>query len=487
MSTEGKSVTRENIRAFYSLPQVRARIVEYLGASEGCGASCVYVAQPDQGWPRLDAVRPPSEVDVFLADGLDVSRSLWDRRDLIAHLDMEYVNFEFPDEHLYDPQRAFQLQEPVCSAVERLLEQHGIVPLHIVSCRGHHYSWRIGRQTEAFGELRELGRCNATLLGRYRDPGIAFAGAVPPDQGYAFAGLGLVLEYLAGVVKSQAAPESVLPVELTAVSVGPGARGREMVSLDVSEYGDPLYLRVIRIPFTAYLKNARYQPYAPEGDSARTVTSVVPAGTPPSEVSAGLRRLDEAADLAQHVSARIPDCSEGMRRLTASYRASELRCFHDQFYAEEQHAPDAWDTTYDRFELSLLPPCIAAILLSPNDLLLKPAGIELVVRALLGLGWHPRHIAGFIRSHYERDYGWCDQWLLHDAATRADFYTRIFAGLFASGVDDLVDFNCCSIREKGFCIEPEEGCRVAALKASLMERRTDHGRLADRSLNRLLF
>ncbi len=45
-----------------------------------------------------------------------------------------------------------------------------------------------------------------------------------------------------------------VPVELTAVEVGPTRRSREMVSIDISEYGDPLSARVIRVPFSLYLK-----------------------------------------------------------------------------------------------------------------------------------------------------------------------------------------------------------------------------------------
>jgi uncharacterized protein (DUF2267 family) len=47
-------------------------------------------------------------------------------------------------------------------------------------------------------------------------------------MGHAFAGLGLVFEYLAHGIKAIATPLCDVPVEVTAVAVGPGARGREM-------------------------------------------------------------------------------------------------------------------------------------------------------------------------------------------------------------------------------------------------------------------
>jgi hypothetical protein len=90
-----------------------------------------------------------------------------------------------------------------------------------------------------------------------------------------------------------------------------------------------------------------------------------------------------------------------------------------------------------------------------------PNNIQNIVRVLVSLGWHPRSVAGLIRSKYERDYGWGDTWLLYDAATRADFYTRLFCGLIADRVDNLVDFNCVSHQEQGFCPQPWCGHNLA--------------------------
>jgi hypothetical protein len=38
-----------------------------------------------------------------------------------------------------------------------------------------------------------------------------------------------------------------------------------------------------------------------------------------------------------------------------------------------------------------------------------------------------------------------------DPATRAEFDVRVFAGLVATGLDRLVDYNCVSAQEKGMC------------------------------------
>lgn len=84
---------------------------------------------------------------------------------------------------------------------------------------------------------------------------------VTVDQtlGLAYHGLGQVIEFLAAEVKKVSAPSSQIPVELTALEVGPGVRGREMISFDVSQFGDPLDTRCARAPFSRYLKSVRQE------------------------------------------------------------------------------------------------------------------------------------------------------------------------------------------------------------------------------------
>ena len=173
-----------------------------------------------------------------------------------------------------------------------------------------------------------------------------------------------------------------------------------------------------------------------------------------------------------------------MKRLILAYQHSPLAHFHAGFFAQEHDAPALWPETYDRTPLDALPPCTRVILENPNDLLLRPGCAQRVVRVMLSLGWHPRHIAGLIRSKYERDYGWGDQWRGRDPATRADFYARVFSGLLVAGVDDLVDFNCKSAREEGICFVERCSENLLHFRSSLLDRRK-YERLACRPFNRL--
>lgn len=89
-----------------------------------------------------------------------------------------------------------------------------------------------------------------------------------------------------------------------------------------------------------------------------------------------------------------------------------------------------------------------------------------------------------IRSKFERDFGWGNRWKSYDSAARADFYTRLFAGLFVTGLDGLADFNCQSAKEERLCFVDNCPFNLEKYKQSLLNRRT-YERLASGPFNRL--
>jgi hypothetical protein len=259
-----------------------------------------------------------------------------------------------------------------------------------------------------------------------------------------------------------------------------------VISIDISEYGDPLFSRMLRVPFSVYLKPwqqswifdadvlARLQPFF----------EIPLQGIDWRKGIATMRDTQLTMELAAQASTRIPNATYGTGRLLTHYWNSKLADFHKSFYSQKQHPRELWPETYDRQSLEILPACVRVALETPNDLLLRPAYIRRLVRLMLALGWHPRHIAGSICSKYERDFGWT-QFVNVDPATRADFYTRVFAGLFAAGTDDLVDFNCVSAQEQSTCTLSTCGFNLLNFKESALERRA-HDKLAHRPFNRLL-
>ncbi len=480
------SFTEQSRRAYCGDAHVRARISEFFGEVSQDERPAVYLAVgTETGSHHRDAL-PVEELTSWLDRGAEVNRSLWDRGSLVCHLDIEYVNF---DDHAYpflNEARVFALQQPVVAAAEAVLASCGIHPLKLMTGRGYHLVWQIERTSRAFAELAGLGHVSASLRLLYATERAPTGEHVSPELGVAFAGLGLIMEYVAQEVKMRAAPLCEVPVELGAIETGGGPHGREMISLDITEYGDPLCSRVMRAPFSVYLKPAQQRFVIGDGvvDGLLPVVIVPLGDLTVTEALAVRHDPIAAARLAETSWAVIPDASRAMKRLIKAYRNSRLAWFHADFYSQVHDAPALWPETYDRMPLETLPPCARRILERPNDLLLRPGCVLRVVRAMLSLGWHPRHIAGLIRSKYERDHGWGDQWNGYDPATRADFYARVFSGEIVAGVDDLVDFNCQSAREAGICFHPHCPDNLLRFRSSLLDRRK-HERLARRPFNRL--
>ncbi len=426
----------QTFRSYYKKPAVRSRILEFLGGASPESTTCDYITA-DSATRAIRRPEQPTALYSRLDDGLDICRSLGDRESLIAHLDVEYVNFDFAAEPYLDPARTFAIQEPVAQAIERILSYYGIHSLHVLSGRGHHYAWRISRTSDVFMKLGEIGR-KAVDKTRLQQPSGDDA-----RLSQAFAGLGMLMEFISRLVLEMSAPQCTIPIELTAVEVTASGRGRgrEMISLDISEYGDPLPTRTVRVPFSAYFKP--WQQWHAVGQSnIEKIGPIIFIPVDKMDTRQGMRAMrdpDLAAKLAETISTSIPDHTIEMRRLLQHYMKSPLHAFHDHFYSEEHEPVPHWPLTYDMTHLEDLPEPARHALLFPNDLLLKPCNMQKVTEALLAKGWHPRHIAGLIRSKFERDYGWGDQWEGYSPAMRADFYVRIFAGKTVSLKDTLND------------------------------------------------
>ncbi len=463
------------MNSFYKDQALRQRLVEFAGGSTLDQATAMYLTHSD-GCPfDRRELRPPAELDWFLERDLDIARSLADSQSCLLHLDVEYVNFDSPAEAFIDPWRCFELQEPVVKVIESLLVEWGIRPLHLITGQGHHFMWRIGRDSEAATRLSALNPAPEVVQRCIERLPPILTKCIDSGHQAAFAASALLIEFVAHRVKEAAAPQCALPVEITAVHVGPcTTRQREMISIDISEYGDPLHTRMIRMPFTNYRK-----PWA-----SGMAKNLGLEGEIPTFRSIPLHEMDyrqaikvrqddgDVLDVAQRACVRIPLQEQGTMQLLKQYLASRLRRFHEYYYATRHDPQESWPETYDKTPLNGLPHCARHLLEHPNDLLLKPAGMQMITRIMLAQGWHPRHIAGLIRSKFENPaHGWGIDWSDYDAATRADFYVRLFAGLHLTGLDRLIDFNCTSTREKGFCFPPVTGtCDLESARQKLLSK-----------------
>jgi hypothetical protein len=455
---------------FYSDPAVRQRLVEFLGGEPLESATAVYLTHPDGCQFTRPELHPPGELEWFFVRDLDIARSLADRESLLLHLDVEYVNFDVPGAAYVDARRTFDLQEPVVRTIEELLLNWGIEPLHLITGQGHHFVWRVRLDSPSAGRIEQLSPAPDRVAACLERFPTGVAAGVTREHQEAFSGLALLMEFLAQEIKRAAGGLAEVPVEITAVHVAPGRSGqREMISIDTSEYGDPLHTRMVRMPFTNYLK-PWLTGVAHQLGMGDAMFRAIPLHEMDVREALKSRQSEHAVrELARRAGTRIPLQEEGTTRLLNDYMGSTLRAFHEEFYALAHDPPEVWAHTYARTPLDPLPHCVRDLLAWPNDRLLKPSGMQLVTRVLLAEGWHPRHIAGLIRSKFEdASFGWGVSWADYEPGTRADFYTRLFAGQLATGLDTLADFTCAATRDKGFCATADNDCLLQRYSNTLL-------------------
>lgn len=452
--------------AYYHARGVAGRIIEYCGGRRGDVKSCTarfLVADNETtiglGIPEPRNVLAPSHLAGILDKELDVFRSVWDVKHVLCLLDLDYQNPDFRNEAILNPSRSFAFLEPTYQSVVEELRSLHIDCIPIMTGQGYHFAWSVPAAGKAARLLRELAALAPTMEAKYRHDHPFTAEPVPVHVGLAHAGVGLLMEYLAHRVLERAYGNSKLPVVFTGLAVGSGRRGREAISIDLSAYGDPLFMRYTRCAFSLYHKRGFHTPIAACLPRASGLDYML-----------GIRSdLPSAASFAARASCIVPESGPGTESLIASYRSSPLRCFHAYYEDGKQDDPSQWAAGYDRMDMASVPPCVAWPLLQPSPALAEPTNIQNIARVLVGKGWHPRSVAGLIRSKFERDFGWGNNWMFYDAATRADFYVRMYMGLVAVRLDDLRDFNCVSHQEKGYCPKPWCGFNLASYRPSLEE------------------
>lgn len=127
---------------YYNDAHVRSRLIEFLGGSSLEEATAMFVTSDGQSKEDRYNPRPTKDIWILARPEAEIARSLWDRESLIEHIDVENVNFDDAGEPFAHRSRSFDLQRPVVRAVEELLLDCEIAPLHILSGRGHHFAWR---------------------------------------------------------------------------------------------------------------------------------------------------------------------------------------------------------------------------------------------------------------------------------------------------------------------------------------------------------
>ena len=439
----------ERVAAYYRAPSVRARIAEYCGGRGAESFSCWRIGgyggrrrlQEHEGAP---IALGNAKLDGLLEDGADVCRSLADRRGTLLQLDVDYVSPLEPGEPYRYPRRTFARLEPVYEVLRELFGAYGLRPRILLNGRGYHFTARVPFDSPFHARLVGMAALTDSLALRYAQHAPDLESAVLMGLGHD--GAGRLLEHLAHRVLHRLRGRTEVPLTLADV---PPPGGGPFICLDLSAYADPVFERQARCAFSTN-QRAGMQQAAPE----RPFVVVLPRRDEPLvELLRQREDTDLSARAAATADASLPDVTDGAAWIE-DYRRGPLGRFHQEFDHGPQAALPAWSFTYDSLETGDWPACLRAALEHPNPLLLRPVYLRTVALGLWTMGWHPRSIAGLVRSKYERDHDWGDLFRRYDAASRAEFYVRLFCGAVADGLDETADFTCDTQARRGVC-EPD--------------------------------
>lgn len=480
MSMLSRVMSEEQFRSvqdYYRDEAVRARIAEFCGGGKFTCEYCVgfgeYLVR--QGYKRPLRLSDQAGMTGLMEEGLDLFRAVWDREATLAAWDIEYFNLDTWTDLYRNQLKYFDLMEPTYAHIERLFRKYGIPHLADTTSSGYHFVSRIPFSSPVHRRLEAIGHVEKSLAEKYATiPGgdNKRMRPLPERDGMGYSAIGRLMEFLCHRVIREAQGKSRLPIMISDVATARGERGRDGMNLDITQYGDPLYMRDLRTSFSTHQKHKVYVGHVGE-ETARElpVFATVPRARLSIEELFHIRRdLRKAAAYAAGASSKIPDASQGWGNVIDDYLSSPLYVFHREFDAAEHEPPWKWPETYWRLDLASLPPCAANAIRNANPALAMPTCIQTVCRVLYSYGWHPKHIGGLIRSYYERNLNWDTDWNKYHAETRANFWARVYCGMIATGTDRLTDFNCISHAEKGFCPSPWCGFNLDNLRTAIHQR-----------------
>lgn len=460
-----------DIKNYYSTPIIQQKMAEYCGAESVIPSNfkSQYLVGVKEGIDKDEFfLSVPNDKFFWLLEiGADIFRSVWDKESTLFVLDFEYYNIVYPAEAYFNPYNVYYKLEEIYNQIKEIYKNYNIKYIAVQTGQGYHFVFRIPFNTQLHKELANVGYLEDTLNGKYNTTSKKRKQKVPYDAGVGFHTAGRIIEYICHELFIRLKNYKGLPVVFSDVSIG---KNKEAISLDLTMYADPIYMRDIRIPFSVYQKHRIYHKF-------KFATQNIPPFIVLVRENDGneyFKNYEEmikirtdykkVIDIANEINCSIPDSSDSFSFLLNKYKNSQLYKIHKNFDSCEHDPPEIWHKTYDKFDVYQLPPCVRHCLIEPNDNLLKPTNLQTLTRVLLKLNWHPKHIAGLIRSKYERNYNWGDTWYKYDAASRANFYVRIYSDLVLSGIDKEEDLNCWSHYEKGYCWQPNCGYKLEYYK-----------------------
>ncbi|MBI4180009.1 hypothetical protein HY522_11375 [bacterium] len=391
------------------------------------------------------------DLDHMLDRGLDILECVAQNDATLGLLDVEYYNPCYPGEAHLNPGRVFRLLEPIYAAIRKIYRRYNVPIVADITGQGYHF-WSRFPFGPRHRQLEKLGRLEPTVEAAYRRK------SVSEEAGLGYSGMGRLHLFLTGEILREIgarrrAGSRILPVYFSDINP-PG--GREAVSIDLTSYADPVYMRDIRVPFSSYQKHKVLVDKVGKKNASRIpVEIIIPrmiSGRLKLDLKTCLRtrrHFRMAADLAERADTTLRDGTDGWLRVIDAYRRSQIGAF---FYHFDEGEPVSPFVAYKK-----LPPCIRHAL-NPYQLL-EPTQAQAAVRVLDKMGMHPKQIGElFFRKYRRTPFG------SYNPQRRAYFWAESYAAFIHAGIDRKKDLTCRDHQRRNRCVQPNCGWNLSAYR-----------------------
>ncbi|MFH1540544.1 MAG: hypothetical protein ABID79_01665 [Elusimicrobiota bacterium] len=418
--------------------------------------------------PKAYYSAPLTHLWAMMERGLDIFSSILGYDGTLVSLDIDYYNSKSPGEIYFDSDNVFKNKiEPIREIVKSVYRDFGISYLEVITGCGYHYHslWPFNNE---HWQLEKIGCLEYTLEQQYIDRRSQDGrNPIPVYKGFGHSGAFRLLQFISLEIMERASclrekNKKIIQIEFCDIEVpSPGC-----VSIDLTTYSDPLYMRVLRVPFSTHQKHK-----VKKHEIGEDISNLVPIQTilPTSDMSIDnllkmRRNFRWSSDYARDPksSCIIPNSSKGWLNVLSKYKNSELHQFHTKFDSIDYEKENDWSTTYYALNLNELLPCVKHSIVIPEPHIKKPTNIRKIVAVLRSKGWDYKHIAGFFYSHFKKLIDFSSN--KYNAEIRANFFVQLYGAPIYLGIDKLLDINCISHSEIGYCIKSLCGHDLALWK-----------------------
>lgn len=313
-----------------------------------------------------------------------------------------------------------------------MLQRHGLPHMIDLTPSGWHVNFKILRGTKAFKIVSDIGYLENDLIKAYLycDP-YDIKRNPPPglDAGLVFSGVGRLKEFMALKSKMNADQHHDMPITIS-------DSAEKCINEDITDTGDPGYMRIMRAPFGLHKKRRRF---FPGSESHQDVIMRIYPGRESSAEDIFIDDLEhllscmwdkeKAVDHAQHFTGHIPIVDDvSMSSLVMEYRESDLYKYHREFDMEPELPRGT--ALYRAMNDERLSAKTRNFVEYPCPRALQPRALKKFVRNLMDKGWHPKHIGCLINDFYHQPFDWNINWYKYVSKTRGFFWARVYGAVY---------------------------------------------------------